>query len=174
MVRERERQREGGEERKKKRMRQREGGEERKKKRMRPALCVLACYAQSLHPSRPLSLQPPRLESLYCTLAGPALQCALVTSHPGSSAEHFTESYWVCSVIPYAVLYLSAAVQTVWATLWCTVFVPETYCWICRSLLVRSCFTALCRTVFCCVFSSSGIPLWEPSCELRNHQLFRC
>lgn len=42
---------------------------------MRQALCVLACYAQSLHSSLPLSLQPPHLESLYCTLPGPTLGC---------------------------------------------------------------------------------------------------
>lgn len=70
---------------------------------MRPALCVLACYAQSLHSSLPQTLQPPHLESLYCTLLGTTLGCfGYIPPRPHSSSYHavlchiqFEESYLI-------------------------------------------------------------------------------
>lgn len=139
MVRERERQREGG----------REG---RKKEWDRLYVCLLV----TLNLSTPLSLKPfsPLILNPFTVLYQGLRLGVLVTSHLDPTVHLTMLSCIIFSLRNHTLLYYTVynviifnfpscvvsvccnlfLTQTVWATLWCTVFVPGTYC-ICRSLL---------------------------------------
>lgn len=53
--------------------------------------------------------------------------------------------------------------QTVWATLWCTVFVPDTYC-ICRSLLD----SWLDHTSLCCAVRLQPVPVMVSGATMQE------
>lgn len=138
----------------------------------------------SLYPFSPLILNP--FTVLYHGLCSGALVCtpfctivfypavlyllndAMSRSTPYILLWNFHPVYRNVPCCVLSVCWSLLLTQTVWATLWCTVFVPDTYC-ICRSLLD----SWLDHTSLCCAVWLQPVPVMVSGATCKSRPICR-
>lgn len=134
---------------------------------------MLACYASLFLPLNSLLLNPLTVRYQGLHLSVWALHnalhsvCRITQCCSKLQCNHIFIFHVDYPNVPYSPVSVGWTLfQTVWASLWCTVFIPAAQC-ICRSLPVRSCFTALYSVRVCVAgtFASDGILTMWRSCK---------